>query len=889
MKGRPPALARLTAFVAGVALAATTKTTTATAAPDPPAAAVGSRVSLRITPERHWELSIGGGTPLRLPLTTMPARRGKPSVQDVATREGRVIAVRAPVMGRPTSEVWLGTVEGNTPKQRWVGFVGAKDADGENLVHLEIASSGIQRYETLARVTGCDGAPVRLFPARFDLASNAFVATAPPPPPPARTTLSARRQEGRASPKPRIAFPFTIASALAADVPATGTGDVNQLVAPLAISDGDTTTAWVERAGEGGAGGVLTARAGGADLVVTGLSLLPGAVESAQSFAAHGRARRIAIALGPEPEKQFEVQLENVDDVAARSRPYLIKFPKPIASSCVSLVAREVVPGQTSPATVAWSDVTVLTDLDSSSGSTRFLEELAGADCRERVGDARSLGASAGPKIVTALTKVSGPGPARGCLLDALLRIADPQLDAKTSVQLGEALPALLAQGLDASEKRALHQLLERSSPPPVSTLGQTLADQAAAEPVRIAAARALAQLKAPNARAALLASVGEGPTAVRQEIRRQLALATSEEVRTALSATPPTAPRRRAELLAILGESMRRTGVRPDGVSAGLASVASDESTDFIVRGRAVQALAAAGDATAVAALDRLSRPPVEPALRLLATRSLGRVAAGKGAENTNAAAKALRNALADSDPAVREAAAEGLGLARDQEASALLVTGAKQEPWPMVRRAELEALGILCGPGAGDLLARAVERDVPDLRRVGLTGLFACKDERAVEAALALLRRPDEPPPLRSHAASLLGTSRRTEAAKGLAGLMEDLTNQAPTDPAFETVALAAIRALAVLGGADAETQIVALHNHPHTPVRRAALQALGQLCKAPTADAALRAASLDADPVIAATARASARQCRIDVGSRPSPEARTVPPDSASKSSR
>ncbi|HEY0711063.1 MAG TPA: HEAT repeat domain-containing protein, partial [Polyangia bacterium] len=239
---------------------------------------------------------------------------------------------------------------------------------------------------------------------------------------------------------------------------------------------------------------------------------------------------------------------------------------------------------------------------------------------------------------------------------------------------------------------------------------------------------------------------------------------------------------------------------------------------------------------------------------------------------------------AHADPDPAVREAAADGLGLAQDPEASALLIAGAKQEPWPMVRRAELQALASLCGEGVGPLLARAVERDVPDLRRVGLTGVFACKDPGAVDIALAVIRAPQEPPPLRTHAATLLGASRDSRATKGLAEALEELANQAPSDPGLETVALAAIRALATLAGKDAESRIVALHNHPHIPVRRAALQALGQLCAVPAAPDILRAAAADPDPVIAATARASARQCRVDVG----PPTTPTGPDSRSKRS-
>ena len=84
------------------------------------------------------------------------------------------------------------------------------------------------------------------------------------------------------------------------------------------------------------------------------------------------------------------------------------------------------------------------------------------------------------------------------------------------------------------------------------------------------------------------------------------------------------------------------------------------------------------------------------------------------------------------------------------------------------MVRRAEVEALGRLCGEGAGDLLARAVERndlETTDIRHSALRGLFACHDGRALKLALAVLERETETPSLRTEAALWLG--RRANAS--------------------------------------------------------------------------------------------------------------------------
>ena len=121
---------------------------------------------------------------------------------------------------------------------------------------------------------------------------------------------------------------------------------------------------------------------------------------------------------------------------------------------------------------------------------------------------------------------------------------------------------------------------------------------------------------------------------------------------------------------------------------------------------------------------------------LRYLATRELASLSPAGGVDPR----PALRAALVDGDPRVRETAALALGQRGDRDATAALVSGAKQEPWPFVRRAELEALGRLCVDGSGDLLIRAVERDVDQVRRAALIGLGRCKDPRG--RAVFLLR---------------------------------------------------------------------------------------------------------------------------------------------------
>jgi HEAT repeat protein len=239
------------------------------------------------------------------------------------------------------------------------------------------------------------------------------------------------------------------------------------------------------------------------------------------------------------------------------------------------------------------------------------------------------------------------------------------------------------------------------------------------------------------------------------------------------------------------------------------------------------------------------------------MATRGLGAIG-GDGVR------PALRAAIADNDPAVREAGVTALGRLRDPAANAPLIDAAKQEPWPVVRRAEIAALGRICGPGAGDLLLRAVERDQLDVRKMALTGLSGCRDSRAPNLLLSLLRREPEAPPLRTQAALLLGQAGNRAATAEMASALRRMIVQSQDDLAIEETALTTVDALAKLGGPAAIEAILALRTDARPSFRRAVVQALGRACDAPQTAGVLREAVRDADAAVATAARASLRRC-------------------------
>jgi HEAT repeat protein len=840
--------------------------------------APNSPASLRVqtAPDGTLELRDDGQVLARLSSPMLTRATGSPVV-DVKTIQGhRIVLVRrtattpakdkTPRPATGATPVWIGLIEGGAARVLWSGLVGPLDADGEVTRTLEFGPAEIGLYETASRVSRCDTIPVRLGWRRYDFARGAFVRAAAPPLPATGSPpiLVARRGPAKPRPRPRIAFPFTIASAPPSDAAGPPDEAVHALVAPLAVSDGDPTTVWRERRD---GGGLLTARAAGSGFGITGLEVLPGDPSSAQRWGQSAAVKTFTLILGPGKGDRFDVVLEDspAASLADRRLPFWVPLPHPVASSCVTIVPRDFQQeAGGSEAPVAWSEITVLTDFDGPTGTARLIETLAAPDCAGRVDDVVALGPTAGPALVAALGATPAP-PANGrrCLLEALSRLApgESRLSADTAAAFQSALPAIAIADLDAQDEHLLGQILGRLATSPLAPLRALLNDAGAGEDARVRAARLLAGLDDDEARAAILAAVGSEPPALRGHLRRLAAgLEGSPALRAALVAAPASATARRADLAFALGATKAPSAGPQDHIEANatlLSDLASDAKADFELRARAIQGLATIGNERAIKALAQLSHQAEPAPLRLMATRGLGAIG-GDGVR------PALRATITDNDPAVREAGVTALGGLRDPAANPLLIEAAKQEPWPAVRRAEVAALGRICGPGAGDLLLRAVERDQLDVRKIALAGLSSCRDSRAPNLLMALLRREPEAPPLRTQAALLLGQTGDRTATSEMASALRRMIVQSQDDLAIEETALMTVDALAKLGGPAAIEAILAVRTDARPAFRRAVVQALGRACDAPQTAGALREAARDADAAVATAARASLRRC-------------------------
>jgi hypothetical protein len=854
------------------------------------------------------------------------------------------------------SWLWMGeeVLPSGGVREIWSGRIGPQDADGETSRIVEIGADGILEFQTAAQISRCDDQPIRLFPRAWDFAARRFEPVGSPVPEPSPIVVTAHRDDpAMPSAAPLGGFRFTAASTRLGDG-----ADARNLGPPTGLEDGDPATTWVAGAARG-PGTFLTARAFGGAYGVRGLRIVPGDATSTGAFRARDRLRALTVITGPRAGQRFDVVFPEDPATAARAgardprSPYWIPFPETVASSCLTVVIRDVYPGDAT----AISELRVFTELDFANGLERLIADAAtGSECAARVPLLAKLGEAAVLPLAQAVLGASGMG--RECLVDALASIP---ATGQSTVAIDALVAALrgASPGEEAAISRAIFGAMGRVPRPPVSTIAELLRDPRATPEDRARAARLLGRLPAAattaTARAstaaaraaattgavdatrdavrALLDAVGDGPPEVRLAVIQAIsesiappqpsaapgaerAAATAEILATVaagaggtIASTPargPAAtarPHRAADLLRLLpalathapptratavqilrgalgagqpyelqARAIGALGAIAAAVGPGAAAQAAVASPDG---GQAEPAAPAATSAACAEALVQLRATSPDPVLRALATRELaGLAGAAVFAEPTGPGGlrplrPALRAALGDADPRVREAAAQGLGSPSDVVSEAALIEAAKREPWPFARSAEVAALGRSCGAPARALLVRAIERDTPEVRRVALVGLDGCGEPRMPRFLLTILRTVTADPSLRELAAGLCGGRGHGPDAPALAHALADalpsLANEAEGDLAIEAVTIAALRSLGALGGPDAARAAAALARDAAHPYRHVATEVLGRICDPGVGAATLAALRASPDAELALAAQSSERACR------------------------
>jgi len=824
-------------------------------------AAAATPLALAPAADGGVDVREGSATVAHVALQTPALRRGQPALRGVVVDGHRVVELRVPIRGTPAEEVWVGEpgAPGKAAKTLWSGIAGPRDVDGETSIGVAVDGERVVEYQTAGGVTRCDGVAPRLFPRVYDFDSGRFRPVMSPLPEPGIEKLVARRGDpAMPAGRPLGGFHWIAASSTRASG-----SDARSLGAPVELNDADVGTAWTEGMGGDGRGEFVTARTTAGGYAVRGLRVFPGDGASLDAFRAKNRVRRFQVAFGPAREQRFDVEIpgDPAADAAHWRDPYWVPLPKPVLSSCVTVIVTDVALGKDAspPKTfgaAAIGELAVFTELDNPQGAERLVADLVSApDCGARLPLLVGLGPAA--VLPTAQAVLGAKGYARECLVEGLTELEPAP---KSPVVL-EALASAVA-GASDKEERLVTAALAKAAAAPVSPLAALLASEKAAVDDRARAARVLGALDDARAGEVLVEALGRGPAPVRAAVVAAIGRAPklpSGSLLAAIAAGPHDGGAREADLLRALPAVLKRDPARRGEVVGSLrAALAPDRG--FEVRGRAVMALGTLGGSGDPGALADVREHGDEPVLRYLATRELAGLGPGAGVDPR----PALRGALADPDPRVRETAALALGQHGDTESAPALIAGAKQEPWPFVRRAELEALGHLCTPGAGDLMLRAVARDVDEVRRAALVGLVRCKDKRSRAVLLKTIARQNEAATVRELAAALIGESGDQGAAPLLATALRGLVNEAEGDLALEGVAATALRALARLGGPDAVGAAVTMAGDNRHPYRTAAVEALATLCDPAAGRATLRALATGTEPSLAVAAQNAEKHC-------------------------
>ena len=231
-----------------------------------------------------------------------------------------------------------------TTRVVWSGTTGARDADGESSLWVEVTPERVVEYQTAAGVDRCDGIPPRLFPRSYDFASGRFRPIVSALPPKGSETLTGHRgYSAMPAGRPIADFHFIAASTT------RGAGsDARGLTAPLELDDGNPATAWARGPGRRRARRVPDRPRGGHRLpdsrpAYPARVTAPACRRSAPRTASTGCRSRWDAA----PGQRFDVELPDdpAGDAAHWRDPYWVPLPKPMTASCVTVVITGVTPG----------------------------------------------------------------------------------------------------------------------------------------------------------------------------------------------------------------------------------------------------------------------------------------------------------------------------------------------------------------------------------------------------------------------------------------------------------------------------------------------------------------------------------------------------------------
>lgn len=576
------------------------------------------------------------------------------------------------------------------------------------------------------------------------------------------------------------------------------------------LTDGNVDTSWSEKRPGDGHGEFVTMRAPGEmplhKIVVTMAPHTPKADGAApRSFFVATDAQLFHVTM---PE----------DAWSKPAASYEIPFPTPVKTTCLAIVLDEAYTrGQAAPeVSIAEAGALSKFDLDGAS-----LDDVTKELSTNRADEAAALLRRAGDDGLAAVVK-------RWPDLDPRGRAFGVDVASSAGSCDGTAID-LLSRGLvDADvevKKRALGRI-ERCGKNAAQTLAKIV--RSAEEPRRAATAPLLATVAPSVALEPIGEQLGQGDPAARRAFRGAFARASASASREKLlellmKRDLPAAAR--LDMLRAAGAKL--PDLRPQS-SAAIADVLRDEGQkpDMATRWLVLQPLAqlarssdaTPGELTRLAQM--MQRDPEWPV----------RAHAAELAANVGPLLPALRGALADPEPRVREAALKSLGASHAGSASREIGTALAKDTWTFVRVAAAEALGEMPDPSAEASLAAGLDDASPKVRAAVVTALG---NKRATAQAPKIRERLDdkkEDAEVRALAARTLGTL----CVQGAVDRLTTLASRArsPVDETDDRIGIAAIEALGALHPADLEKRLAPLRaKEVRLPVRRAADRALSE----------------------------------------------------------
>lgn len=713
--------------------------------------------------------------------------------------------------------------KGNVFVQLWRGRIGLAGGDGATTISLELSPYGIIKYKNRHGVLRCDGATAHLDAERLDLKRGVFR--------PARQAVRVPATATKliASSQPPTELPVGTRGLLFRPVGASSSSRAAssaELVAPLELSDGDDSSAWIENVTGTGRGEFVTFRAAIGEVGVRALRLRLG---HGAAYNDYDRPKRLGLTLGESEHYWIELPSDPKE-------VQWVQLPRAVKSDCVTLIIDEVYSGRKYRGHTAVSEVDIFSEEELRPGGTAKLVAQHIASGRLSADVNRllvALGQEAAPALAEAIAESNDPR-ARLRLRIALARIpAMPE----------ELVVALLGSSLRVQDELVLTDALHALGDAGLAAIEAALAgkDQPLASYARLI--NVLAAQPGDAASQTLLAVLGKGDAHRRVLVARALA---KREGAVALLLAELAANHTDAERaglyrsLGLAGKRFPRPSADRQAITEALRSEFARTALPYESQYRLIQATELLQDPELGEPLLALSLASAKVssaedlALLRAATVALASLAAVTGETSLGTSIReSVQASLSHSDPGVRLAALSSL---RDASwATGSIAERLRVDLWPEVRRSAAAALATRCydATNSAEALVAAARNDIDaSVAQTALASLLECPHSGLLTLLTELVRDGKRPLDLRLQAARALGSAAKSpadtervhdeftkarrgalsEAASGelasamtiaLAELADErsveLLESAATDPAFPQLQAASLHALA------------------------------------------------------------------------------------------